>query len=48
MFGVHQAYWKHPRGLRYAWCEGVPKEGYEPVVKKRFRKKHMYTQDNMG
>jgi hypothetical protein len=47
MFGIRQAYWKHPRGLRYARCEGVPKEGYEPVVKKRCRKYPMYTQDNI-
>jgi hypothetical protein len=47
MFGIRQAYWKHPRGSRYAWRQGVPKEGYEPVVKKRVRKKPMYTQDNM-
>jgi hypothetical protein len=46
MFGIHQEYWKHPRGSRYARREGVPKE-YEPVVKKRFRKKPMHTQDNM-
>jgi hypothetical protein len=46
MFSIGQAYWKHPRGLRYAWREGVPKEGYEAVVK-RFRNKPMYTQDDM-
>jgi hypothetical protein len=27
MFGTRQAYWKHPRGSRYAHREGVPKEG---------------------
>jgi hypothetical protein len=48
MFGICQAYWKHPRGLRYAQREGVSKEGYNSVVKKRFRKKPMYTQDNMN
>jgi hypothetical protein len=47
MFGIPQAYWKHPRGLRYARHEQVPKEGYKAVVKKRFRKKPMYTQDYM-
>jgi hypothetical protein len=47
MFGICQAYWKHPRGSKYARLEGVPKEGYKAVVKKRFRKKPMYTQDDM-
>jgi hypothetical protein len=47
MYGIRQAYWKHPRGSKYARRYGFPKEGYEAVVKKRFRKKPMYTQDNM-
>jgi hypothetical protein len=47
MFGIRQAYWKHPRGSKYARRNGVPKEGYEAVVKKRFRKKPMYTQEDM-
>jgi hypothetical protein len=25
MFGIRQAYWKHPRGLKYARCNGFPK-----------------------
>jgi hypothetical protein len=47
MFGIRQVYWNHPRGSKYARHEGDPKEGYEAVVKKRFRKKPMYTQDDM-
>jgi hypothetical protein len=46
MFGICQAYWKHPRGSKFARRYGFPKEGYEAVVKKRFRKKPMYTQDD--
>jgi hypothetical protein len=47
MYGIRKAYWKHPRGSKYARRNGFPKEGYEAVVKKRFRKKPMYNQDNM-
>jgi hypothetical protein len=47
MFGIRQAYWKHPRGSKFAQRYGFPKEGYEAVVKKMFRKKPMYTQDGM-
>jgi hypothetical protein len=47
MFGICQAYWKHPRGLKFARRYGFPKGGCEAVVKKRFRKKPMYTQDDM-
>jgi hypothetical protein len=32
MFSICQAYWKHPRGLRYARREGAPKERYKAVV----------------
>jgi hypothetical protein len=45
MFGIRQAYWKHPRGSKFARRYGFPKEGHE--VKKRFRNKPMYTQDDM-
>jgi hypothetical protein len=47
MLGIRQEYWKHPRGSRDARREGVSKERYESVVKKRFRKNPMYTQDNI-
>jgi hypothetical protein len=47
MLGIRQGYWKHPRGLKFARRYGFPKEGYKAVVKKRFRKKPMYIQDNM-
>jgi hypothetical protein len=47
MFCVRQSYWKHPRGSKFARHYGFPKEGYKEVVKKRFRKKPMYTQDNV-
>jgi MFS superfamily sulfate permease-like transporter len=34
--------------MKYAWYSyRFPKEGYEAVVKKRFRKKPMYNQDDM-
>jgi hypothetical protein len=35
------------KGIKYARRNGITKEGYEAVVKKRLRKKPMYTQDNM-
>jgi hypothetical protein len=47
MFSIRQAYWKHPRGSKFARRYGFPKEGYEAMVKKRFKKKPMYTQDDM-
>jgi hypothetical protein len=47
MYGIRKAYWKHPRGSKYTRRNGFPKEGYEAVVKKRFRKKPMYNQDDM-
>jgi hypothetical protein len=47
MYGIRKAYWKHPRGSKYSRRNGFPKEGYEAVVKKRFRKKPMYNQDDM-
>jgi hypothetical protein len=34
MFGIRQAYWKHPRGSKYARRYGFPKEVYKAVVKK--------------
>jgi hypothetical protein len=47
MYGIRKAYWKHPRGSKYARRNGFPKEGHDAVVKKRFRKKPMYGQDDM-
>jgi hypothetical protein len=47
MYGIRKAYWKHPRGSRFARRHGLPKEGYEAIVKKKFRKKPMYDQDDM-
>jgi hypothetical protein len=47
MYGIRQEYWRYPRGSKFARCYVFPKEGYKAVVKKRFRKKPMYTQDNM-
>jgi hypothetical protein len=47
LYGIRKAYWKHPRGSKYARRNGFPKEGYEAVVKKRFRKKLMCNQDDM-
>jgi hypothetical protein len=47
MYGIRKAYWKHPRRSRFARRHGLPTEGYEAVVKKRFRKKPMYDQDDM-
>jgi hypothetical protein len=47
MYGIRKAYWKHPRRSKYARRHGFPQEGYEAVVKKRFRKKPMYDQDDM-
>jgi hypothetical protein len=47
MYGIRKAYWKHPRRSKYARRNGFPQEGYEAVVKKRFRKKPMYDQDDM-
>jgi hypothetical protein len=38
MFGIRQACWKHPRGSRYAWREGVPKEGHETSGKEEVLK----------
>jgi hypothetical protein len=37
MYGIRKAYWKHPRGSKYARRNGFPKDGYEAVIKKRFR-----------
>jgi hypothetical protein len=42
MFGIRQAYWKHPRGSKFARRYGFPKEGYEAVVKKRFRETYVH------
>jgi hypothetical protein len=47
MYVIRNAYWKHPRGSKYARGKGFPNKGYESVVKKRFRKKPMYNQDDM-
>jgi hypothetical protein len=47
MYGIRKAYWKHPRGSKYARRNGFPKDGYEAVIKKSFRKKPMYSQDDM-
>jgi hypothetical protein len=47
MYGIRKANWKHQRGSKYARRNGFPKEGYEAVVKKRFRKKPMYNHDYM-
>jgi hypothetical protein len=47
MYGMRKAYWKHPCGSQYGRWLGVPKEWYDPVIKKRFRKKPTYKQEGV-